>query len=69
MRKPCDMPFKRFDAQLTEINNFLPLFPGPEASKRMTTKELNEILLHLLPKERAKQSYLQVWEFEMKTSR
>ena len=27
MRKPCDISFKRFEEQLTEINNFLPLFP------------------------------------------
>ena len=41
MRKPCSMPFNRFETRLTEINNFLPLFPGPDASKRTPPEELN----------------------------
>ena len=44
--KPCNMPFKRFMEKLTEINNFLPILPGSEATKKMTPEELNEILLN-----------------------
>ena len=58
MRKPRSMPFKNFAARLTEMNNFLPLFPGSEASKKMETEELNEILLHAVPNAWAKKSYL-----------
>ena len=49
MRKPCDMPLKRFAAQLTEINNFLHILPSLDAKKNMTNEELKEILLHALP--------------------
>ena len=49
MRKPCDMPLKRFAAQLTEINNFLHILPSFDAKKNMTNEELKEILLHALP--------------------
>ena len=69
MRKPHDMPWKRFAAQLTEINNFLPIFPGSDASKKRHPKELNEILPHAVPRRLAKQSYLQGWYFEMNNSR
>ena len=46
MCKPCHIIFKRFTAQLTEINNFIPLFPGSDASNNMPPEEFNEILLH-----------------------
>ena len=35
MRKPRSMTFKRFVARLTEINNFLMLFPVSDASKKI----------------------------------
>ena len=56
MRKPCNMYFKRFTARLTEIDNFLPLFPGSDPTKNMPAKELNDILLHAVPNGWAKQS-------------
>ena len=36
--KPFDVLFKRFAAQLTKINNFLPIFSGLEATKMIPTK-------------------------------
>ena len=63
------MTFKSFAARLKEINNFLPLFPGSDASKKMEMEELNEILIHAVPNGWAKQSYLQGWDFELKTYR
>ena len=47
IRKPCDMLFNNFAAQLTESNNFLPLLPGSDATKNMPPEELNEILLYI----------------------
>ena len=49
MRKPRRISFKHFSTRLMEMNNFLPLFPGLEASKKMSSKELNKILLHAIP--------------------
>ena len=63
MRKQRDMPFKRFAARLTEINDFLPLFPILDATNKMPTEELNEFLFHAVPKGWGKHSYLRVWEF------
>ena len=56
MRKPCDMSFKHFVAQLTEINNFFPLLSGSDPTKKMPTKELNEILINAVPNGWAKHS-------------
>ena len=69
MHKPQGMHFKRFTAKLTEINNFIHLFPGSDATKNIPSEELNEILLHVVPRGYVKQSYLQGWEFEMNTYR
>ena len=63
------MYFKRFEAQLMEINNFLPLFPGYDPTKKIPSKELNEILLHAVPNGWGKHSYLRGWYFEMSTYR
>ena len=67
MRKPQDLLFKRFSAQLTELNNYLPLFPGSIADKKMSSQELNGMLLHSVPNIGAKQAYLQGWDFEGKS--
>ena len=66
MRKPRDIPFKRFTVCLTELNNYLPFFLGYSAAKNMPPEYLNEILLHAVPNSRAKQAYIQGWEFDMK---
>ena len=49
MRKPRDIPFKRFTTRLTELNHYLPLFPGYSATKKIPPEELNKILLHASP--------------------
>ena len=67
MRKPQSMTFKRFAARFTEMNNFLQLFPGLDVTKMMTHEELNRILLHAVPNEWGKQSYIKGWDSEMKT--
>ena len=61
------MTFKSFAARLTEINNFLPIFLGSDVTKDMTHEELNDIILHAVPNSWVKKSYLQGWDFEMKT--
>ena len=63
------MLFKHFTERLTEINNFLNLFPGLDTTKKVTPEELNEILLHTVTNGWAKQDYLQGCDFEMKTFR
>ena len=35
MPKPQDLLFKRFTAQLTELNNYLPVFPGSSVANKM----------------------------------
>ena len=50
-----------------ETENFLPLFPGLDVSKKITHEELNEIILHTVLNARGKQSYLHGWDFEVKT--
>ena len=64
MHKPCGIHFKRFTSRLTEINNFLPLLPSSEASKKIPPEDLNEILPHEVTSVWAKQYYLRVRDFE-----
>ena len=59
MREPLDLPFKRFSAQLTELKNYLLLFPGSSASKKISPEELNGIPLHSVPNGWGKKVYLQ----------
>ena len=66
MHKPCDIHFKRFAPQLIEIN-FLPHLPGSYLTNKIPIKELNGIFIHAVPKRREIQSYLQGWDFEMRT--
>ena len=49
MRKPQNLPFKIFSAQLTELKNYLPLFPGSSNANTMPPEEINYILLHTIP--------------------
>ena len=67
MRKPCNISFKRLTARLTEINNFLPIFPGSDPTKKTPPEELNDKFLHAAPNGWERQSYLQGWDFEMNT--
>ena len=67
MCKPWDLTFKIFDTQLIKLNKYLLILPGSSAPKKIPPKELNEILLHAVPKDFAKQAYLQGGEFEGKS--
>ena len=67
MRKPRDMSFKRSAERLMEIDNFLPLFPGSDPTKKTPPEELNDKFLHAAPNGWERQSYLQGWDFEMNT--
>ena len=67
MRKPRDLPLKKFAAQLTELNNYLLLFLGSVNAKKMDPEELNDILLRAVPNSWARQAYLQGWDFEGRT--
>ena len=67
IRKPLYMPFENFFTRLIEVNNFLSLFPGLDASNMMPTENLKKILLHVVPNECLNQYYLQGWDFETKT--
>ena len=58
---------KIFATQLTQLNNYLPLFPRSSISKKMAPEELNDILLRAILNAWAEQSYLQVWGFEGST--
>ena len=49
------------------MDNFLPLFPESDVSKKMEPEYLNEIILHAVLNAWTKQSYLQGWDFELKT--
>ena len=67
MHKPWDHPFNCFAARLTELNDYLPLFPGSSSVNKIPLEDLNDILLHAVPKGWAKQAYIQGWNFEMKS--
>ena len=67
MRKSRYLTFKRFNAQLTKLNNYPPLFHGSSAYEKMDPRELNDTLLHAVPNGWTKQAYLQGWEFEGKS--
>ena len=64
MRKPQDLQFKIFMERLTNLNNYLPLFPGSNAAKNMDPEAFNNILLHTVPNSWARQAYIQGWDFE-----
>ena len=64
--KPHGFPFKIFSARLTELEKFLPMFPGLYDSKSMNKYNLNEVLLHIVPNGWAKHSYLRGRDFEKK---
>ena len=59
MHKPQDIHFKRSDDHLTELNNYLPLFPGYVSINKMPPEELNKILPQAVLNVRVKQAYLQ----------
>ena len=40
MCKPQDIPFKRFSAHITELNHYLPLFPGSSDAKKIPHNNL-----------------------------
>ena len=67
MHKPQIILLNCFAARLTEMNNLLTLYPGSDISKKMSSKDLNEILLHAIPNDWSEQSYRQRWDLEMKT--
>ena len=52
------MIFTRFVARLKEINNFLSVSPISDATKKIPTEELNDILLHEVPNGWDEQAYL-----------
>ena len=59
MRKPQDLPMKIFTTWMTELKNYVTLFPISSVSKKMSPEELNDILLHTVPNVWAKQANLQ----------
>ena len=58
MRKPRDLSFKIFTAQLKELNNYLPLLPGLIYSNKMYPKELNVIIFYTVPNGWTKQAFV-----------
>ena len=67
MRKPRDLPLKKFAAQLTELNNYLLLLPGSSNANNMDPEEINEILLRAVLNYWVRQAYIQVWYSEGRT--
>ena len=54
----------RYTARLTKLNEYIPLFPGPDDSKNIEEEEMNKILLHSVPNPWANQYYLWRFTFE-----
>ena len=67
MHKHRDISFKRFDALLIELNNYLPILPVSSATKEMPPEDLNKTLLHDVPNGWEKQAYIQRRDFDMKS--
>ena len=67
MRKPQIISFERLSAWLIETNKYLLLIPGLIEDNKISSEELNKILLYAVPNEWLKQSYQQGWNFEWKT--
>ena len=59
MKKPCTLLMKRLADCLTDLNNYLPYFPGYSNYRKMEEEELNDILLHAIPNGIEIQAYLQ----------
>ena len=49
---------KIFSKILTELNNYLPIFPDSSVSRNKAPEELNEVLIHDAPNVWSKQAYL-----------
>ena len=56
--KPQSISFNIFTILLTKINNYLRLFPRMSDDNNMDSSEQNKILLHNIPNNYAKKSYL-----------
>ena len=56
---------RRYTAQITELNDYLDIFPGSENFNNMIESYLNNIMIHSMTNGWNKQSYLQVFEFEL----
>ena len=64
IQEPQGLLIKIFYARLTELINYLPIFPVSSAADKMDPEELNKIILHVVPNSWAKQAYIQGWDFE-----
>ena len=58
MQKPWHLQLERFYAQLTELNNYLPILPWSRYANNMDTEELNEIPPQAITNGRENKSYL-----------
>ena len=56
---------RRYTAQITELNDYLDIFPGSENFNNMIESYLKNIMIHSMTNGWNKQSYLQVFEFEL----
>ena len=61
MRKHRYLQLKIFAAQLMELKKYISLLPGSSNAKKIDPEDLNEIVLHSVPKSWARQAYLQGW--------
>ena len=44
---------------MVELNEYLDIFPGSKASRKIGKMELNEIILHIMPNGWSRQVYMQ----------
>ena len=51
MKKPKDLPIRRFSAALSRLNNALPLFPGGKEESKFSQMEIIQIMEWAVPNE------------------
>ena len=64
MRKPSKSILRRCAVRMVEINKYLAIFTGSNASEKTRDTELNKIPLHIFTNSLIRQEYMQSFYFE-----
>ena len=67
MKKPGDLPVRRYVARIIDINGYLAPFWGANLNDKIGVTELNIILLNSMPNSWSRQACAQGFDFEYMT--
>ena len=59
MRKPHELKVRHYADRMIDLNEYLAVFPGAKASKKIGETELDKIILNSMPNGCIKKAYMQ----------